>query len=60
MSDPLGKGKASEAEAAKLISEIQHLIEVKGLDAKLTVNRQYKAAADGCTTCTLCPCMICP
>ncbi len=60
MANILGsKGKASPAEEQKLIEEIQHLIEVKGLNAKLTVTGERAQVLTGCTGCTICPCMIC-
>jgi hypothetical protein len=59
--------KAQALENAALIDEIKQLIERKGLTAELVDNtpdtaenqqaRQYAVA--GCSTCTLCPCMIC-
>ena len=60
--------KAHPVEEAKLLQEIRALIERKGLSAEL-VDQTPKASASqqtaehlvvaGCSTCTLCPCMIC-
>ena len=56
----LSEGKASPAEAEKLIEEMQRLIQYKGLDVTLTEHHPSTAKLlAGCAQCTLCPCMIC-
>lgn len=65
MPNPLGtEGKATSLESQKLVEEIKTLIEKKGLNIKLAEAPSERAetdlkAANGCTGCTLCPCMIC-
>jgi hypothetical protein len=60
MADTLGKDKASPVEHDKLVSELQRLVAEKGLDVELKVKRAVAAQAQGgCTSCTVCPCMIC-
>jgi hypothetical protein len=59
MATPIGKGKASEIERTKLIEEMQQLIQDKQLDVNLTMARPAGPTLKGCSTCTMCPCMIC-
>jgi len=62
MSMILEKGKASPAEQEKLIEEIEKLIKDKKLECKLEVSeavRKRGLVLSGCSTCTICPCMIC-
>jgi len=59
MSDNLSEGKASPMEAEKLIEEMQRLIVTKGLDVTLTEHHpRAEKLLEGCTQCTICPCMI--
>jgi|GEM_PF-5717706 len=57
------KGKASQPEAEKLLQEIRRLIEDKGLEVDVTPRKGAEygdpVLASGCSSCTLCPCMIC-
>ena len=54
---------ASQAEAEKLIQEMKLLIEKKGLKVDLVTQKGASYSepelASGCTSCTICPCMIC-
>jgi len=59
MANNLSEGKASPAEAEKLIEEMQRLIKYKGLDATLTETHPKAKVLTGCAQCTLCPCIIC-
>ncbi len=62
MAQTLERRKASPIEQEKLIEEIQALIKEKHLNVKLDVPHEDAAARkmlSGCSTCTLCPCMIC-
>jgi hypothetical protein len=59
MAMPLQPGKASPAEEEKLIEEIQHLIKEKQLNVKFEAPHAGTKVLSGCSTCTLCPCMIC-
>ncbi|ABC21285.1 hypothetical protein F11_02465 [Rhodospirillum rubrum F11] len=59
----LEKRPASQQEAEKLVHEIQELIKAKGLKVDLVPKEGFRIVtpelADGCTGCTICPCMIC-
>jgi biotin operon repressor len=63
MSATLEKGGTSQEEANKLIQEIKLLIKNKGLEIDVVEKPGYKIEepqlASGCTSCTVCPCMIC-
>lgn len=60
MANPLNKGKASPAEKEKLVQEIQDLITEKGLEDNVQVTKPIAPMLmRGCSTCTVCPCMIC-
>jgi hypothetical protein len=52
-------GKASPAEQEKLVEEIQNLIKEKQLNVKFEAPSAGPQLLRGCSTCTICPCIIC-
>jgi hypothetical protein len=57
---PMNPGKASQAEAEKLIEEIKRLIKTKGLNVELVEKERPDVTGQECDRCTVCPCIICP
>ena len=57
------EGVSSKEEQEKLIQEMKTLIKRKGLEVDLVPRGGIKfgepGLASGCSSCTLCPCMIC-
>ncbi|EJT01342.1 hypothetical protein B5K08_23865 [Rhizobium leguminosarum bv. trifolii] len=54
-------GLVKQYESAKLVQEMQNLIKKKGLKVDLVLRDDglSEPLANGCSSCTVCPCMIC-